>query len=388
MLKGVTVLDLSRHLPGPFASLRLADMGAEIIKIEGTLGDPARTLGPDLEGVGALFLGNNRRKKSIAINLKSREGIEIVQQLAEKADIFIESYRPGIADAMGLGYETIKKRNGQIIYCSLTGYGQNGSWRNKGGHDLNYMAVSGMLSLLRDGHGKPVMPSIPIADLLGGMAASEAILAGLVKRSVTGEGIYLDVSMVDQLIGLQGPLAILQHHMGHLKKWTKFFREIVCYHIYETKDGAFVALAALEEKFWKNFCLGVGRYDWLNSAFVPALDGEIIYEEIKELFLMRTLEEWVKFALEIDCCLSPVLDCDGWLNHQYIRDRGLATEARYPLDSSSKLLQVKTSAGGWRDDKDISNIPLLGEHTIEILSSKLGATSPQLEEWQKLGIIG
>ncbi len=307
MLQGIRILDFTQLLPGPFATRRLAEMGAEVVKIEPPKGDPARWLGRRVDDTGIVFLANQANKQSLFVDLKTEEGLNRVKAIAATADVVIEGFRPGIADRLGIGYEQIKAMNPSVIYCSLTGYGQTSSLASLAGHDLNYVARSGLLAQLKDRSGQPIVPNVQFADLIGGLAAVERILAALVARSRTGEGAYLDVDMVSALQDLLHIHTYASEHLGADEGIHEVSGAYVCYQLYPTKDGRTVALAALEPKFWIRFCQAVDRSDWMESQFTEASDQNPVYLQLKELFASRTMQAWTELGMQADCCLQPVL---------------------------------------------------------------------------------
>jgi len=280
-LAGIRVLDLSRLLPGGYCSLLLADYGADVLKVEDTgLGDyirwaPPRVDGADPSAASALFLALNRGKRSIRIDLKAAGGREVLLRLVREHDVLLESFRPGVLERLGLGYERLREENPGLVYCALTGYGQEGPDRDRPGHDLNYLARAGLLGLSGGSGGPPVPSAGQIADLGGGaLMAAFGVLAALAERARSGEG---------QLV-LAGGLA--------------------CYRVYECADG-WVTLGALEPKFWQALCRGAGREDLLERQMDPA-----VATELEALFMTRTRQEWAAFDDEHGCCVEPVLDLD------------------------------------------------------------------------------
>ena len=269
LLKELKMLDLSRLLPGPYCTLLLADLGMEVLKVEDLeQGDYMRAMGPVREKDSANFLALNRNKKSMKLNLKVKEGREIFYKLIETYDIILEGFRPGVMERLGIGYQELKKRNPRVIFCSLSGYGQDGPYRERSGHDVNYIGLGGVLELIGSQNGPPVIPGVQIADIgAGGMMAAIAILSAAIHREKTGEGQSLDISMMD------GVISWLSIHAG------KYFmdREVLkrgeiqlagryaCYQVYSTKDGRHMSLGALEPKFWMNFCEAIGRR---NTSFI------------------------------------------------------------------------------------------------------------------------
>ncbi|WP_175614961.1 CaiB/BaiF CoA transferase family protein [Piscibacillus halophilus] len=320
MLEGIRVIDFSQYLPGPFATLRLVDWGADVIKIEPPQGDPARTMAE-----GALFAANNRGKKSVAVDLKSDEGIQSALDLIQNADVIVESFRPGVMDRLGLGYEEASSLKPDLVYLSLTGFGQNSLYSHQGSHDLNYMAMSGMLNQLKDKEGRPVMPTQTVADLIGGMAASEAIIAALFKRERTGKGTYIDLAMTDAVFSMMTNHAMLSKIAGIDSGIPVLDGSYANYRIYETKDRRYMSMGALEYKFWKNFCQAIGRDDWL-AEFPERLKQPETIQEVEKVFLTKTFDEWIQVGRQHDCCLFPILEISEVLEGEYVKERGLVHE--------------------------------------------------------------
>jgi len=362
MLEGIRVIDFSQYLPGPHTTLRFSDLGAEVIKVESPLGDPARG-SLDENGAGYVFLAQNRNKKSIVLNLKDQKDQEIALNLIADADIVLESFRPGVMNRLGIGYENAVKVKKDIIYCSLTGYGQTGVMSHLGGHDLNYMSLSGMLSQFKDENGRPVQPSNTIADFVGGISASESILAALVKRYKTGEGSYIDLSITDSLLSFMTNHVVIADATGEEHGVDRLNNKIVCYYLYETSDHRFVSLGALEPKFWYAFCKAVNKESWIEAHLSLAVQDNPIFEEMKELFASKSFAEWTQFSLEVDCCLAPVLEVSELSKHPLTKDRGLIVnqdEFRYVLTNYHAL---KTN------DKPA---PEFGQHTEQIITQLAG----------------
>lgn len=324
MLSGLRVLDFSQYLPGPYASLRLAEMGAEVTKIERPPGDPARFLSE-----GVVFRANNRNKKSLLLQLNDKNDHERVRQLIEKTDVIIESFRPGVMKKFGLDYDAVKVLNPSIIYCSLTGYGNDSPLAQLGSHDLNYMALSGVLSQLSDSNGKPVHPTMTISDLVGGIAASEAILAAYIHQLKTGEGAYIDVALLDMVIGLQTTHLLYEQEGLSKKGIPEINGSNISYHLYETKDGRFVSIAALEPKFWQAFCEWANKQEWLDAHLSPANEDNPVYKEIQECFKSYLLKEWLEIAMKVDACLAPVLSIEELQHHPHMKKRGIIFDAEW-----------------------------------------------------------
>ncbi|TFB14612.1 CoA transferase [Filobacillus milosensis] len=354
MLQGVRVIDFSQYLPGPFATLRLADLGAEVIKVEPPQGDPSRFMAQK-----TLYAANNRGKKSVVIDLKEEKGQEQALNLLKKADVVVESFRPGVMDRLGLGFEDVKKVNEQIVYLSLTGFGQHSFYSNQGSHDINYLAMSGMLSQLKDEHGTPILPTNTVADLIGGITASEAILAALFLKERTGQGKYIDLAMTDAVFSMMGNHVMLNQFANLSDGIPVLNGDYANYRIYETKDSRYMSLGALEYKFWQNFCQAVNRQDWLKN-FPNQLKNKDVTENVKQLFMTKTFNEWIELGEMHDCCLFPVLEIDEVMNSQYIDERDL-------IHCENGLPFVQPHNGYVHKSYQTAK---LGEHTNDILSTK------------------
>jgi alpha-methylacyl-CoA racemase len=373
-LDGVRVLDLSRLLPGGFCSLLLADFGAEVLKVEDTgAGDYVRWAAPLYEGAdqsaqSALFLSLNRNKRSIRVNLKSDEGREVLLRLAREYDVLLESFRPGVLDRLGVGYERLRERNPGLVYCAITGYGQDGPYTARSGHDMNYLGLIGLLGLTGERDGPPIQSGGQIADLGGGaLMAAFGILAALRERDRSGEGQFVDVSMADGALSWLAMVAAryfadgVVPHRGDLELAGR----LVCYRPYAAKDG-WVTLGALEPKFWQAWCRGVDREDLIEKQFEPP--GSQAHAEVEQIFLARTRDEWQAFASEHDCCLEPVLDLDEALDSELVRAREMVVELDQP--GAGRIKQLNTPIRMSRTPGGVhSPGPVLGEHTDEVLAA-------------------
>lgn len=339
MLEGIKVLDFTMLLPGPYASLRLADLGAEVIKVEPPGGDPARHVQS-----AAVFNANNRNKSSITIDLKTLEGKAQALTLLKGTDVVLEGFRPGVADRLGIGFEAAQAVNPQIIYCSLTGYGQTGPMRDLAGHDINYMAMSGLLAQLSGQENRPVVPKIQMADLVGGIVASEAVLAALVARSKSGQGQHLDVAMADAMMGLLTTHVLIEDAEGYPYGVEQLGGSVVCYNLYQTADRRYVSLGALEPKFWKTFCKAVEHPEWSSQQFSAAREENPVFKAISRLFLQHNLEFWATLGRDVDCCLQPVLNVGEVAGSVYAQERNMVFDL--PTREGRRLRLVSTHAGG------------------------------------------
>jgi alpha-methylacyl-CoA racemase len=375
-LDGVRVLDLSRLLPGGFCSLLLADFGADVLKVEDTgMGDYIRWATPYYEGAedsakSALFLALNRGKRSMRLNLKSAEGRDVLLRAVREADVVLESFRPGVLDRLGVGYEAMREVNPAIVYCAITGYGQDGPLRDRSGHDMNYLGLVGLLGLTGDADGPPVQAAGQIADVGGGaLMAAFGILAALRERDRSGEGQLVDVSMADGALSWLAMVAArylaeqVVPHRGDLE----LAGSLICYRPYECADG-WVTLGALEPKFWQAWCRGVGREDLVEHQF--AGPGSEAHREVEAIFCARTREEWRAFASEHDCCLEPVLELDEALDSELVRAREMVVELDQPgAQRPVRLLGVPVKLSRTPGDANRAPGPGLGEHTREVLAA-------------------
>jgi crotonobetainyl-CoA:carnitine CoA-transferase CaiB-like acyl-CoA transferase len=389
-LSGVKVLDLSRLLPGPYCSLMLADYGAEVIKIEepGT-GDYIRWRKPAIEGIGARHLTINRNKKSMELNLKTEEGKEIFKKMAENADVILESFRPGVMERLGIGYQEISKINPGIVYCSLTGYGQTGPYRNLPGHDINYIGYSGILGLIGLKDGTPVVPGVQIADIGGGaLMALSGICMALFHKERTGIGQYIDVSMLDGAVSWLYAAASDYFASGIVpeKANTRLSGQFAFYNVYETKDHKYLSVGASEEKFWEKICHLVGKPEWIELHEGPEEVQEQLKKEMTLLFKQKTQKDWLDLLQTEDTCVGPVYDVDEIFSDPQIMDREMFTDMNHPVAGVIKQFgfPIKFSQTPGRIH---SHSPILGEHTEEILQN-LKYSSESINNLRNKGVIG
>jgi crotonobetainyl-CoA:carnitine CoA-transferase CaiB-like acyl-CoA transferase len=374
-LSDVKVLDLSRLLPGGFCSLLLADFGADVLKVEDTgMGDYVRWAPPYYEGAedsakSAYFLGLNRNKRSIRIDLKKDEGKEALLRIARDYDVLLESFRPGVLDKLGVGYERLKQENRGLVYCAISGYGQTGPNTTRSGHDLNYLGLNGVLALSGDPDGPPVQSGGQIADLGGGgLMAAFGIMAALRERERSGEGQFVDVSMTDGSLAWMAMAAAATLADGSVptRGRESLTGGFICYRPYACKDGD-VTLGALEPKFWAAFCEGVERPDLADKAFEPP--GSESHAEIEKIFSERTRDEWREFASNHDCCLEPVLDLGEALESDLVKEREMVVELDQPGADDVRLLGVPVKLSRTPGDPNRIPGPVLGEHTEEVLEA-------------------
>ena len=389
-LSGVKVLDLTRLLPGPYCTLMMADYGAEVIKIEEPgNGDYIRWRKPDIEGIGARHLTINRNKKSIELNLKTEEGKEIFKKMAAEADVIIESFRPGVMDRLGLGYEEISMINEGIVYCSLTGYGQTGPYRLLVGHDINYIGYSGILGLIGKKDGEPVVPGVQIADIgSGALMALSGICMALFHKERTGKGQYIDVSMLDGAVTWLYAAASDYFASGNVPERGKnrLDGRYPFYNVYQTKDDKYLSVGANEEKFWKRICELIGKPEWIELHDAADDVHEQLKKDLSDLFKQKNQQEWLQLLAFEDTCVGPVYDIDEIFSDPQIIERELFTEMNHPVAGVIKQFgfPIKFSH---TPGKIHSHSPLLGEHTETILLD-LGFSNEKISDYRNNGIIG
>jgi crotonobetainyl-CoA:carnitine CoA-transferase CaiB-like acyl-CoA transferase len=372
-LEGVHILDLTRLLPGGYATQTLADLGADVLKIEepGT-GDYARITPPFARGVGQAFLAVNRNKRSAALNLKHPAGREALLRLVDGADALVESFRPGVMARLDLSWETLHKRNPRLIVCAISGYGQEGPYSQRPGHDINYIGYAGLLAHLARAGQPPTMPGAQFADIGGGgLMAVVGILAALVGRAATGEGRYVDVSMVDGALGLL-PLLASNTLAGVAEPQPDEFYlsgALPGYNVYETADGRYVTLGALEPKFWVEFCRRVGRDDLIPRHIPTGVeDRAATMAELATLFKTKTRDEWTAELGDADVCLGPVNTLAEALVDPQVQARGVAFAADYGAgDAQARALRTTPLLSDAPVEVRLG-MPKLGEHTAAALA--------------------
>jgi alpha-methylacyl-CoA racemase len=400
-LEGIRVLDLSRLLPGGFCSLLLADFGADVLKVEDTgAGDYIRWAPPYYDGAhdsarSAMFLSLNRNKRSIRIDLKNEAGREVLLRLVRDYDVVLESFRPGVLDRLGVGYERMRAENPGLVYCAISGYGQTGPKRDSSGHDMNYLGLIGLLGLTGERAGPPVQSAGQIADLGGGaLMAAFGIMAALRERdgaggrasqssspthpapardgdpavrTGSGEGQLVDVSMADGALSWLAMVAGRHFADGIVphRGEQELAGALICYRPYECSDG-WVTLGALEPKFWQAWCRGVGHEQLIEKQFERP--GSKVHEQVIDIFKTRTRAEWAQFATEHDCCLEPVLELDEALESELVREREMVVTLDQPgVDGGVRQLGVPIKLDRTPGEHNRLPGPGLGEHTEQVL---------------------
>ena len=384
-LDGLRVLDLTRLLPGPVCTLYLADLGADVVKIEDTgAGDYARSLGARPGAISPVFRAVNRNKRSLALDLKDGRGRDVFLTLAKHADVVVESFRPGVVAALGVGYDAVARINPRIVYASISGYGQDGPRARAAGHDINYLGYAGVLDQTGGREGPPALCNVQIADLLGGAAsAAVALLAALVGAARTGRGRYVDVSMTD---------ASLAHNifaLHALERWGRVIPRgsdlltggVPCYGVYPTRDGRWLAVGALEGKFWNALCAAIGRPDLEAGQFALGDEGARVRGELERIFAGATLAEWTERFAAVDCCVTPVATLDEAMEDRQFVARDMV---RRREDGSREYAPPFKVSG--HEFVVTRQAPAHGEHGAEILREE-GYDDAAIEALIAAGVV-
>ena len=378
-LDGVRVLDLTRLLPGPFATMLFADMGADVIKVEDpTRGDYARYYPPMVGESSAFFRSLNRNKRAVTLDLKADEGTELFRQLVDSADVVVESFRPGVLERLGFGIDALRERYPELIVCSITGYGQTGPKRQAAGHDANYLALSGLLDRNgRRGH-PPHVPGFQLADIGGGaLYAALGITSALYRREQTGEGTHLDISMTEGALSFLAP-AIARHSAGDVDERGDGMLTggLPSYRVYPTADDRYLAVAALEPKFWAPFVEAIGAGDLAGQSMIGGEDGREVARQIGEILESEPLDHWTELFSDLDVCVEPVLELDEVLDAELHRARDVFFEMQ-------GLTHVRTPLSG---EAEPSEAPGHGEDNDSVYGD-LGVDDEELAELRQAGVI-
>jgi alpha-methylacyl-CoA racemase len=391
-LSDVKILDLTRLLPGGFCTLLLADLGADVIKVEDTgPGDYVRWAPPyygskehtPLGTRSAIYLALNRNKRSVRLDLKQEAGQQALLKMVESADVLVESFRPGVLDKLGVGYDVLRQANPALVYCPITGYGQDGPNRDRAGHDMNYLGLNGILGLTGEAGGPPIQSGAQIADLGGGgLMAAVGILAALQEARRGGEGQMVDISMTDGSLSWLVMEAARYFGSGEVPERGNIMLSggIVCYRPYEAADG-WITCGALEPKFWGRFCQAVERSDLIEKQFEKP--GSDAHKQVAEIFKTRTRAEWKAFNDEHDAMIEPILDLDEALESELVRERemvvsyeqpemGEITQLGFPIKLSRTPASIERPAPGF------------GEHTAEVLSAS-GYSDEEIQALEESG---
>jgi len=376
-LDGITVIDLSRLLPGPYCSMILADHGARVIAVE-----DKRFLAD-----GLFFNLINRNKEHMSLNLKTDEGREIFYRLLEKADVLLEGFRPGVVNRLGVDYESVKKANPKIIYCSITGYGQNGPFRDRVGHDVNYLSYAGVLDLIGEKDHPPSIPGVQIADIAGGgMNAAIGILLALVARGTTGKGQYIDISMTDGMVGFLPAALFFRQLTGQEPRRADglLSHRYACYNTYETADGRYLSIGAVENRFWKQLCDTLAIPEYAPLQYDDQRREEIL-QSMRQTFKQKTLDEWDAILADLDICWGRIQSTREVLEDPLFLERETVVEIEDKDGKKSKTLGVTVKLS--ETPGTIRTPPVgFGESTAAILK-EFGYSPEEIKELEENEVI-
>jgi alpha-methylacyl-CoA racemase len=378
-LSGVRVLDLTRLLPGPMCTLHLADLGADVIKVEDTgAGDYAA---PALRGLV------QRNKRAMRIDLKQPEGVAVLHALARTADVLVEGFRPGVMERLGVGYPALAAINPKLVFCSITGYGQDGPYRDEPGHDLNYCALAGVTDQIGRAGEPPALSNLPVADLLGGsLTAAMGLLAALFDAQRTGRGRHVDIAIADSVLAhaVVPMISVVKHGQAQPAGTDKLSGGLACYGLYRTRDDRHLAVGALERKFWDSFCQVLGRED-LQSQHLPAdaAGTAALRAELAEIIGSQPLAHWQQRFAGSGCCVTPVQRLEEALDDAHFRARGMVVQ---PADGGPRQLACPVKMTGY-EFALYRAAPTPGQHSDELLA-ELGYGAEQREALRAAGAIG
>lgn len=400
-LDGLKILDFSSLLPGPYATLYLADLGADVLCVVNRSRPGLDTYAPPLvEGVGASagFSANNaylaRNKRSISLDLKAPGALEVIYRLVKEYDIIVDQFRPGVMDRLGIGYEQLKKINPRVIFCALTGYGQDGPSKESAGHDINYLSRSGLMSYSGRKNGGPVPYGLMIADTCSGsMNTIIGILAAVIYRNRTGEGQYVDVSMLDGMVGFLGPTgAAYLLNVDQNKEVLNSYEDALLnggslYDYYETKDGRYISVGPVEPKFFQIFCNGIGRPD-LSAGSIRPKQKEV-KEEVKQIIKTKTLAEWTEIFNNTDACVEPVKNMrEALLEDEQVKARSMVVKVPVINGEGRTITQVANPLKLSKCPQEYKFTGCApGFHTEQVVS-ELGFTEEEIEKLRKAGAFG
>lgn len=391
-LTGMKIVDLSQVLAGPYCSMVLADMGAEVIKVEKyPNGDDTRQMGPYVKEESYMYMMVNRNKRGICLNLKKEEGIQILKELVKDADVIIENYRPGVTNKLGIDYETLKAINPSLIYCSISGYGQTGPYKNKGGYDIMAQGLSGIMDMTGEREGKSVKVGIAIHDIAAAQTAIQSILSAYIYRLKSGVGQYIDVSLVDAGLAWTVWEAAAYFGKGEIPKRNSTAHRVSSpYQGFQTKDGS-ILIGAGNQKLWEKFCLDViNKPEWINDKrfltnSIRTQNVNQLELEIETVLQEKCSSEWLSLLDEHGIPCSPIYSYDQALEDEHILSRDMVLNYEHPIAGPMKTLgfpaKFSETPGQLR-----SPAPLLGQHNQEVLD-ELGFSEEKIRELVSKGVL-
>ncbi len=377
-LRGIRILDLTRLLPGPFCSWILSGLGAEILRLEDPHGgEYTRHIPPTIGRHGAMFHVLNRGKRSIVVDLRNAEGGQVVRDLLAHHDVLLEGFRPGTMAKLGLAPDALRGELPGLVICSISGFGQDGPRAPRAGHDLGYQALAGVLTLSGERDGPPAMPGLPIADLTGAMQAAIGIAAALVQRASTGEGCWIDVAMSEAAAMMAAPVRGMDGFpAGDGRGQAMLNGGLACYGLYRTGDGGYLAIAALEPKFWAGVCAVLEHPEWASLPPLPGPQQAVVREQLAGVIEGRSRAEWAELFAAHDLCVEPVLTPDEAVDDAHAAARG-SVEGEGPRRWAAPTLGE--SAGG--------DSPGAGEHTDSVLA-EIGYSGERIAALRRARVVG
>ncbi|MBI3150736.1 MAG: CoA transferase [Chloroflexi bacterium] len=391
-LQGIRVLDLSRVLAGPYCTMVLGDLGADVIKVEPPEGDETRGWGPPFAGgESAYYLCVNRNKRGMVVNLKTEEGKNILRELAVRSDVLVENFRPGTLERFGLDFETLHELNPKLIYCSITGFGQTGSMKDKPGYDFMIQASGGLMSITGEPEGEPMKTGVAVVDLFAGQNAIVAILAALQARALTGEGQHLDIALFDSQLGWLANVASNFLISGNLpKRHGNAHPNIVPYQSFQARDGWF-AIAVGNDRQFSRLCdllgkpeLGMDEKFATNSARVQ--NREEIIAVLSAIFKTTSVSEWLQKLDEAGIPCGPINNFEQVFSMPQVKEREMLVQMEHPTIGALSLVGSPLKMGGTPVEYRLSP-PLMGEHTEYVLKNLLGYSSEKVKELRKDGCV-
>jgi len=381
-LEGVRVLDLSQFLPGPHLTMMMADHGADVIRIESPAGEPSRELGFSQGEQTVWFSNTHRGKRSLVLNLKQPSALAAFMQLAKDADVIVESFRPGVVDRLGVGYEQVKAVNPRLVYCSISAFGQTGPYSLKPAHDVSVQAETGMVSLNEGADGKPAMPNMPAADVLGSLMAMNGIMMALFRRQQTGTGDFVDISMQDSLVSWLVNIVspVFAENRSPIPKKERSLGGNAFYGLYETQDGEHLTLGGSEMKFAENLLNLLDRPDLIDACRTPPGDGQRPAREfLRDTFLSKPLAHWDSVLNSIDVCWAPVRKLKDGLASEHLKARDMIVNFPDPDRPGEHLTHLGIPIKYREEPASFSPVaPRLGEQTTQILAES-GLTQAEIE---------
>jgi crotonobetainyl-CoA:carnitine CoA-transferase CaiB-like acyl-CoA transferase len=381
-LAGLRVLDLTRYIPGPYCTMLLGDLGADVVKVEEPgIGDPTRAVPPAVGDHSAVHASLNRNKRSIVVDLRQTEGVAVVRRLAAQADVLVEAYRPGTLARRGLAPGELRRDNPRLVHCSLTGYGRDGPLASRAGHDLNYLALGGLLGELR-ADGRPVVPGAQIADMTGALVATVGILAALQARERSGEGQEVDVSLLESVLALMTVPAARE--LAEAGAPNPLRGTHACYNVYRCRDGKYLAVGALEAKFWESLCEAMGLPEHKGRQWEGGAHGPETLDAFTRAFASRDRDEWLRALATADACVEPLLEIEDMAAHEQVQARRAVVEGRTGGTAFRTVASpLRLSATPVPETRPV---PALGQHTDEVLV-ELGYEPEEIARLRNQGVV-